>query len=83
MNKESLIEQLADKEHYSWSRWMRYLFTKCEKTSDGSLTIPGHLVAHWLRQAGTPYAELSEKEKQSDRNEVAHILPLIEEYAHQ
>lgn len=28
----------------------------------------------------TPYAELSEQEKQSDRDEVAHILPIINKY---
>ncbi|HEX3643055.1 MAG TPA: hypothetical protein VHV10_17355 [Ktedonobacteraceae bacterium] len=75
-----LIEQLADKEHASWANWMKYLFSKCEQQSDGSLNIPLGLALRWQRQMSTPYAELSEQEKQSDRDEVAHILPIIEAY---
>jgi len=83
MTKEELIEQLADKEHESWALWQQYLFSKCEPNPDGSLTIPYSSVAHWQRQIDTPYAKLSEREKQSDRDEVAHILPIIEEYKKQ
>jgi RyR domain. len=77
--EQELIEQLADKEHASWARWMAYLFSKCGR-SNGSLYIPESLRMHWQQQIDTPYAELSEREKQSDREEVAHILPIIEEY---
>ncbi len=80
MNRQALIEQLADKEHASWARWMTYLFSKCEKQTDGSLLIPATLVSHWEREIETPYSELPERYKQSDRNEVAHILPIIDEY---
>lgn len=80
MDKQELIEALADKEHESWSHWMDYLFSKCEYTSLGSATIPSGLVERWKRQVNTPYAELTEQEKQSDRDEVAKILPFIEAY---
>jgi hypothetical protein len=80
MNKEELIERLADKEHASWARWMQYLFSRGPTNPDGSVTIPSAFVARWQQQIDTPYAELSEQEKQSDRDEVAHILPFIEEY---
>ncbi len=79
MTKEELIELLADKEHAGWSRWMAYLFVRSKHQEDGSVLIPAELVEHWKRQVNTPYAELSEREKQSDRDEVAHILPIIEE----
>ena len=75
---DDLLEQLADKEHASWGRWMVYLFETCQQNPDGSVTIPAALVERWDRQANTPYAELSEREKESDRDEVRHILPLIE-----
>lgn len=76
---DELIEQLADAEHASWARWMDYLFTRCDRLgSDEALTIPADLVKRWRRQVDTPYADLSEREKQSDREEVALILPLIE-----
>ena len=80
MNESELIEQLADREHDSWARWMSYLFQKSEQHSDGSVTIPPELVARWQKQIDTPYESLSEREKQSDRDEVAHILPAIYKY---
>ena len=82
MTEVELIEQLADKEHESWSRWMRFVFTsRATRNDDGSVTIPAELVERWWRQVQTPYAKLSDVEKQSDRDEVAHILPIIQRYA--
>ncbi len=49
---------------------------------EGAIIVFPELVERWQRQVDTPYAQLSEREKQSDRDEVAHILPIIEEYAH-
>jgi hypothetical protein len=74
-----LLEQLAAAEHASWSRWMEYLLSKCAQNPDGSLSIPRELVDHWRRQIETPYAKLSEKEKEADRDEVRRILPLIDD----
>jgi hypothetical protein len=59
---------------------MSYLFSKCEKQPDGSLLISPELVAHWQREIDTPYSALSERYKQSDREEVMHILPIINKY---
>lgn len=80
MDQRTLIEPLAEKEHASWSHWMRYLFSQCVTNGDGSVTIPAQSVERWTRQANTAYADLTEREKQSDRNRVNLILPLIEEY---
>ncbi len=80
MNEQELIEQLADKEHASWAHWMIYLFSKCKTLPDGSQAIPVDLALRGMHQAKTPYAELTEREKQSDRDEVAHILPIIQQY---
>jgi hypothetical protein len=80
MDAQELIEQLAEKEHGSWSHWMKYLFSQCVGNSDGSMTIPTALVERWQGQVETPYANLSEREKQSDRNRVNLILPIIEKY---
>lgn len=78
MNESALIEQLADKEHASWARWMKYLFSKCNRDeTTGALVIPEPLIWRWQRQADIPYTELTEREKQYDRDEVAHILPII------
>lgn len=81
MKREELIEQLADKEHASWARWQAHLHSKCTMNPDGSLTIPAGYVASLQRQIDAPYAELSEREKGYDREEVAHILPIIGEFS--
>jgi hypothetical protein len=44
---------------------------------DGSIVLPADLVARWERQIATRYDELSEEEKQSDREQVMKYLPLI------
>jgi len=80
MNRSDLIEQLADKEHASWAHWMDYLFSKCTSTTGGNAVIPMELALRWRLQADTPYKRLSEAEKQSDRDEVAYILLIIDEY---
>lgn len=81
-----LIEQLADREHDSWARWMEYLLACCVLLRDkhpgaadpDDVVIPGEKVRRWRRQVETSYGDLSEREKQSDRDEVQRIVPLIE-----
>lgn len=88
MIEEELIEQLADKEHASWARWMQYLFSKCqvltlvegEKIIADGFLIPYSLVERWSGQVETAYVDLSEAEKESDRKEVREILPIIRTY---
>lgn len=80
MTEQDLIEQLADKTHESWSRWMNYLFSKCLMLPDGSAQIPPELVLRWKKQTYTDYEHLSEAEKQSDREEVKRILPIINKW---
>lgn len=72
-----VIEQLASIEHQRWSHWQQYLHEKCTKKDDGSLVIPPHLVDHWQKQIATPYEQLSEVEKESDREQVRMYLPTI------
>jgi hypothetical protein len=78
MNDSELLEALADAEHDSWARWMSHLFTKGWRREDGSITLPGGYVKALQRQIDTSYADLTEQEKEYDREEVRRILPLIE-----
>lgn len=77
MDKQAILELLAENEHATWSSWMLYLFEKSNKNEDGTVTIPKWAVDGWTRQANTPYSELSEDEKESDRREVRHLIPQI------
>jgi hypothetical protein len=78
MNDGELLEALADAEHDSWARWMTHLFTKGWRREDGSITLPGGYVKALQRQIDISYADLTEQEKEYDREEVRRILPLIE-----
>lgn len=74
---ESALEELAHIEHERWSHWQRYMHSKCTKAPDGSLVIPPDLVEKWEKQISTSYYDLSEKEKDSDREQVRKYLPTI------
>lgn len=74
---DEIIDRLANIEHERWAHWQRYVHSKCDQLPDGSLVIPPSLVTQWERQIATPYCELSEKEKESDREQVRKFLPTI------
>jgi len=73
-----LYEKLAAIEHERWSDWMRYQFTLCKENKDGSLTIPLKLVERWKAQIDTNYTDLSEREKDSDREQVDRYWDLLD-----
>ena len=74
---QPLRESLAAYAHASWTGWMRYLFSKGTLNNDGSFTIPPDLVKRWGRQMDTPYADLPESEKASDRTEADRMLSVV------
>jgi len=78
---KELREKLAEIEHQRWADWQRYCHSRGERTNngEGDLIIPKHFVDGWEKQIETPYSELSEKEKDSDREQVDRYWYLIEE----
>jgi len=84
--KQQIREKLADIEHQRWAKWQAYLHSKLYPLGESDLSLNNHLLVmptelyqKWERQIATPYPELSEKEKDSDRNQVDIYLPIIEE----
>ncbi len=75
-----MVENLAEYAHGSWSGWMEYLFSKCEPSFDSNgydaLIIPNEFLERWARQMNTPYGNLPENEKESDRKEARKILEI-------
>ncbi len=67
LKNEHLLELLADSEHERWSRWMRWMFDNWTEEN----------IIRWKRQIQTPYNQLSEQEKESDRKEARKILTVI------
>lgn len=74
---DGLVDELASIEHERWAHWQRYVHSKCLKQPDGSIVIPADLVAQWERQIATPFEQLSDKEKDSDREQVQKYLPFL------
>jgi hypothetical protein len=74
---ELLVERLAAFEHARWAHWQRYVHESGALQADGSLLIPAALVARWERQIAAKYEDLSEAEKNSDREQVRKYLPVI------
>lgn len=77
MDEQTRRERLADLCHRQWSGWMAYLFEKSLDREDGAVVIPAWAVERWRRQVATPYAELSEEERESDRKEADRFIALI------
>lgn len=73
----ALRESLSDVSHDIWSSWMRWMFTVGTFNEDGTWTMPTGLVERWRRQMETPYTELSEREKDSDREQADKILAVV------
>lgn len=70
-------ERISDVQHDIWAHWMRWVFHICPTNEDGSVTIPQHLVERWQRQINTPYADLTEREKDSDREQADKVLNVL------
>lgn len=73
--KPEIIEKLADIEHQRWSDWQSY----CHKVLRENCPSPEleSILKRWDRQIATSYQDLSESEKESDRNQVRRYEPII------
>jgi len=54
---EEIIEKIADLEHQQWAHWTKYMLDN----------LTDENIARWKKQIETPYSDLTEKEKESDR----------------
>lgn len=78
--REMFEEQMADLEHERWSKWQKYMHSKILPSEhDAIMQIGTEFIERWERQIATPYSELSEKEKESDRIEVRKYYPFIDQ----
>lgn len=76
--RDDLYERLAAIEHERWVSWQIHVHNVVGiRQPDGSLLIPAATVARWERLMGTPYADLSEEKKRSDREQVDRYWSLI------
>ncbi len=66
---EKIIEKLADLEHQQWAHWTKYLTRNFTEEN----------VIRWEKQRETPYKDLSEKEKESDREWARKVFEICQE----
>ena len=73
--KSKLFEQLADIEHQRWADWQKW----CHKILRENCPSPEleKVLERWDKQIATSYNDLSEKEKDSDREQVMRYWNLI------
>lgn len=64
-------ESLAENAHESWSGWIKWMLPRIF-ANDADVWL-----ARWKRQMNTPYDQLSEEEKESDRIEADKILEIL------
>lgn len=79
LHSEGLLNRLAAAEHERWAHWQQYVHEQCQPGPDGSLIIPAELVHRWTEQISRPFAELTDAEQDSDRDQVRRYLPIIAE----
>ncbi len=79
-NHNNLRESLASVQHDIWAHWMRYLLSVCERSNDGRYIIPAEMANRWEKQINSVYIDLSEKEKDSDREQADKVLRLLESF---
>ena len=73
MEDDVLLEKLAAWSHRSWAGWTAWMVEKWSVTHSSGETFQ----ARWKRQMATPYEQLSEQEKESDRSEAREILAIV------
>lgn len=76
----ALVEALADVEHKRWAGWMLYQLSKGSYLPSpvAGWHMPQWAVDRWERQVRTDYSDLTEEEKDSDRDEVFKTLAALE-----
>jgi len=77
-DKATLTEKLAEYSHdIAWAGWMIYMFTQGTFNDDGTWTMPAEKAERWTRQMETKYDSLTEKERESDREQARFIIEII------
>jgi hypothetical protein len=75
------MEEFADLEHQRWSKWQKYMHSKLQRSIEdkGFMRLPDLYFTQWERQINTPYSELTEKEKESDREQVRPYIEALKQ----
>jgi len=79
VKKKEVFEKLADIEHQRWADWQKYMHSKMLPSAKGGIYEIGEdFITRWEKQIKTSYKDLTEKEKDSDREQVMRYFPIIQ-----
>ena len=68
--KEKLIEELSDLEHKQWGHWTKYMLDNLTEENK----------KNWKRQINTKYIDLSEEQKDMNREWAEKVLKIVLKY---
>lgn len=71
ITENSLLEKLADVEHKQWAHWTKYMLDNMTEEN----------VERWKKQIETEYKDLTEKEKDSDREWAQKAIDIMSEFS--
>jgi len=75
-----MVEVFANFCHNQWANWMEWMLPRVlDNPKHINSDYPETWTERWRRQMRTPYSELSEDEKESDRKEARKILSILKE----
>ena len=69
MDPKELLEKLADLEHTQWAHWTKYMLDNLTPKN----------IARWKKQIKTPYEDLSEEDKEKDREWVYKVIDILDD----
>lgn len=69
MDRDELLEKLAALEHEQWVHWTKYMLDNLTDVN----------IHRWRRQVETPYEDLPDDEKRSDRDWARKVLEIVKE----
>ena len=72
------LERMADEAHQVWAMWLENLFKSGTQYDRGHFLIHSNNVNRWRRQMETPYSQLPELEKESDRKVAQRYLDVAD-----
>lgn len=76
---DDLLERTAAREHEKWADYMRYFLGNLLSDQEGRLIIPAAYVKALMTLTDTSYHDLSEDQKENDREEARKTLAVINE----
>jgi hypothetical protein len=68
--EKELLEELSDLEHVQWTYWTEHLLKNNDETHR----------KQWNRQIEIDYKDLTEKEKDGDREWAEKVLKIVKKY---